>query len=163
MRSLRVAPDEAGEKATGLQGLFRGTRRLSWLRLRIVVAVAAGGFIGAPMRYELGQLVRTPAGAFPFSTLIINVTGSFVLALLLTLVVERWPPTEYVRPFAATGVLGAYTTWSTFMTDTDLLVKDGHVAAAAAYVLATLVGGLAAAYAGVGLVRAWPSSARGRR
>lgn len=147
-------------RADGLRGLSRAPRRLAWLRLRIVVAVAAGGAIGAPLREEMSRLVTGPAGGFPLSTWLINVSGSFVLGLLLTLIVERWPPTEYARPFVATGIIGAYTTWSTFMVDTDVLVKDGHPALAGVYVLASLAGGLAAVYAGVGLVRRWPGRAR---
>lgn len=117
------------------------------------MAVAAGGLIGAPARYELGLLLPSRPGAFPLSTLVINVTGSFVLGLFLTLVIERWRPTEYLRPFVATGILGAYTTWSSFMVDADNLLRKGHPAIAAGYVGASLAAGLAAVYAGMLLAR----------
>jgi len=116
---------------------------------RIAAAVALGGAIGAPIRYEIAVALPTPAGGFPVSTFLINVTGSLVLGLLLTLIVERWPPSTYLRAFAATGVLGAYTTWSTFMVDTDVLLRGGSVAMAVLYVLATLVAGLGAAAVGI--------------
>jgi fluoride exporter len=122
-------------------------------RLKVLAAVAVGGAIGAPLRYELGLAVSTPAGGFPLATFLINVSGSLVLGVLVTLIAERWPPTTYLRPFAATGILGAYTTWSTFMVDTDQLVQGDHVAVAAGYVVASLVAGLAAAYAGIWLAR----------
>jgi CrcB protein len=122
--------------------------------LKVYAAVALGGAIGAPLRYEIGLALPAGGGAFPVATFLINISGSFVLGVLVTLIAERWPPTTYVRPFAATGVLGAYTTWSTFMVDTNDLAKAGHVAMAAGYVGATLAAGLVAAYAGIRLVRA---------
>ena len=65
------------------------------------------------------------------------------------MLIERFPPSRYARAFAGTGVLGAYTTFSTFSVETDLLVKDGHVGTAIAYVVASLVAGIAAAWLGV--------------
>ena len=77
--------------------------------------------------------------------------------------IERWPPTVYVRPFAATGVLGAYTTWSTFMVETVLLLRAGRVGMAVGYVAASLAGGLAALYLGIVSVRSWPATRRASR
>jgi CrcB protein len=139
--------------------VLRG-RRPVWARPGILAAVATGGVLGAVSRYELSLAIAGAPGSFPVSTFVINVTGSLVLGALLTLIVERWRPSEYVRPFAATGFLGAYTTWSTFMVDTDDLVKGGHVAVAAAYVAASLVGGLAAVYLGTSIIRTWPPAFR---
>lgn len=137
--------------------------RPAWLRFPVLAAVAAGGMVGAPARYELALALPSRSGTFPLSTFVINVTGSFVLGALVTLIIEKWPPTEYLRPFAATGVLGAYTTWSTFMVDTDLLLKAGHALVAAGYVAATLSAGLAAVYVGILMVRRWPPSLLERR
>lgn len=139
----------------------RGPRPV-WTRPGILVAVAIGGVLGACSRYELGLAITSRSGTFPLATFVINVSGSLVLGALLALIVERWRPSEYVRPFAATGFLGAYTTWSTFMVDTDNLVKGGHVAVAAAYVAASLVAGLAAVYVGMMVVRTWPPALRHR-
>ncbi len=130
--------------------------RPAYLRPPVLLAVAFGGMLGGIARYGIGLGVHTPAGGFPAATFIINVSGSLALGALLALIIERWPPTQYVRPFAATGFLGAYTTWSTFMVDADLLVKDGHAAVAVAYVAATLVAGLLAVYLGIVAVRRWP-------
>ena len=116
---------------------------------RVLAAVALGGALGAPARYGLAQIVHVAPGSFPWATFATNVTGSFALGLVLALVVERFPPTRYVRPFVATGFLGAYTTYSTFAVETDVLLKDGHVALAAAYASASLVCGLVAS--GLGL------------
>ncbi|HET9076889.1 MAG TPA: fluoride efflux transporter CrcB [Acidimicrobiales bacterium] len=131
----------------------RPGRRPAWQRPGILAAVGVGGVVGACARYELGLAMPYRHGAFPTSTFLINVTGSFALGFLLTLMVERWRPNEYVRPLVATGVIGAYTTWSTYMTDADNLVRDGHPGVAAAYVVASLAAGLAAVYAGTMLGR----------
>ena len=126
----------------------------------LVAAVAVGGALGAPARYALSKAVHTPPNGFPWSTFVTNVSGSLLLGLLLTLIGERWAPTRFARPFAGTGFCGAYTTWSTFMVDTDTLVKGAHVLVAAAYVAASLLVGLAAVYAGIVLGRLWPASKR---
>jgi CrcB protein len=115
----------------------------------VLAAIALGGALGAPARYGVAQLIAVSADDFPWATFLINVSGSFALALFFAFVVERYPPTRYLRPFVATGFLGAYTTYSTFAVETDVLVKDGHVALALAYVTATLVLGVVATWAGL--------------
>jgi fluoride exporter len=127
-----------------------------WARPAILAAVASGGVLGACARYELGLVVSARPARFPLATFVINVSGSLVLGALLALIIERWRPSEYIRPFAATGFLGAYTTWSTFMVDSDDLLKAGHVAIAATYVIASLMAGLVAVYLGMTVVRTWP-------
>lgn len=116
-----------------------------------VAAVAAGGALGAPARYAIGEATHVSAGTFPWPTFWINVAGSFALGVLLVLVVERFPPTRHVRPFLATGFLGAFTTFSTFAVETDVLAKDGHVAIAVTYAVVSLVAGLVAVFAGMRL------------
>jgi len=127
------------------------------VRLRVVVAVALGGALGASARYELSERFPAATGSFPWATFCINVSGSFVLGLVLTFVLERWPPTRYVRPFVAIGVLGAYTTFSTFSVETDLLIRNGHAMVGLVYVLASLVAGGASVYLGIVAGRLWPA------
>ena len=125
---------------------------------RILVAIALGGMIGATARYKLSTWITTSAGEFPWATFWTNVSGSLVLGFLLVVLIERFPPSRYARAFAGTGVLGAYTTFSTFSVETDLLIKDGQVGTAIAYVVASLVAGVAVAWLGIvlgrGVVRA---------
>jgi CrcB protein len=83
------------------------------------------------------------------------------LGLVLALVLERFPPTRYLRPFVATRFLGAYTTYSTFTVETDLLVKDGYAAVALAYAAASLISGLIAVWAGIWAARIRPLPHRG--
>ncbi|MGH8986006.1 MAG: fluoride efflux transporter CrcB [Acidimicrobiia bacterium] len=119
------------------------------LRPAIILTVAAGGAVGATARYELGSSFEVASGSFPWVTFAVNVSGSFLLGLLLTFVLERWPPTQYVRPFLAIGVLGTYTTFSTYSVEADLLFKDGHVAVGVVYVLASPAAGGVAVYLGI--------------
>jgi CrcB protein len=135
-----IDPDLVAERPSAPQ---------AWQRPEIILAVAAGGLIGAPARYELGVALPSQPGAFPLATFLINATGSLALGVIVTLIVERWPPTEYLRPFVATGVLGAYTTWSTFMVDADNLFRNGHAAVAIGYLAASLAAGLGGAYLGI--------------
>ena len=116
-------------------------------------AVGAGGALGAPARYGVAQLVHVAAHGFPWATFWTNVSGSFALGVVLALVLQRFPPTRYVRPFLATGFLGAYTTFSTFAVETDVLFKDGHAATALTYVGASLIAGLLAVWLGMVVAR----------
>lgn len=88
------------------------------------------------------------------TTFAINVSGAFLLALLLVYVLEIWPPTRYVRrPFAGVGFLGAFTTFSTWMVDTDRLLGHGHYTVAALNVFGSLSAGLAATVLGPAIGR----------
>ncbi len=120
----------------------------------MLAAIAAGGALGAPARYGVAQLIHVATGSFPWATFWTNVSGSLALGLILGLLLEHFPPTRYLRPFVATGFLGAYTTFSTFAVETDLLVKDGHIRLAAAYGAGSLVAGLMAVWGGLWAARA---------
>jgi CrcB protein len=110
--------------------------------------------LGAPARYGVTQLIHVANGSFPWATFWTNITGSFGLGVVLVLILERFPPTLYVRPFVATGFLGAYTTYSTFAVETDLLVRNGHARMGVAYGLTSLVAGFVAVWAGMLVARA---------
>jgi CrcB protein len=76
-----------------------------------------------------------------------------VLGVLLTFMLHHWPASRYARSFATIGFLGAYTTFSTYVVEADVLAIDGHVGVAAVYVVASLVAGLVAAWIGITLGR----------
>jgi CrcB protein len=118
-----------------------------------VAAVAAGGALGAPARYAISDAIHISPGTFPWTTFSINVAGSFVLGLVLLLLVERAPRQHAMRLFVTTGFLGAFTTFSTFAVDADVLAKDGHGGIAVVYVVATVAAGLAAGWAGIAIAR----------
>jgi fluoride exporter len=114
----------------------------------VLLAISTGGVGGTAARYAVGRVVHLAPGSFPWATFAINVTGSFLLGAFLAWLLVRRPADRYLRPFVAIGVLGGYTTFSTAMVETAVLGKDGHVAVAAVYVVASLAGGLAAVAAG---------------
>jgi CrcB protein len=114
----------------------------------VVAAIAAGGALGAPARYGVAQLIHAGAGGFPWATFWTNVSGSLVLGFILILVIDRFPPTRYVRAFFATGFLGAFTTFSTFSNETIALARVGRPGLALLYVSLSIVGGLGAAAIG---------------
>jgi CrcB protein len=115
----------------------------------VLAVIALGGMAGASARYGVAQLVTTGSGGFPWATFAVNVAGSFVLGVLLVVLLEAAPASRYLRPFVASGVLGAFTTMSTYLVETSVLAKDGHVAVATTYLVSSVVAGLALAYAGV--------------
>jgi CrcB protein len=132
-------------------------------QLDVLAAIAAGGALGAPARYGVAQLIHVAPNTFPWATFWTNISGSFALGLLLILMLERFPPTRYLRPFLATGFLGAYTTYSTFAVETDLLAKNGHVGLALTYAIASLLAGFAAVWAGIAIARTIPLTKGDRR
>jgi CrcB protein len=123
-----------------------------WPRLVPYVAVSAGAVIGAEARYVAGaQVASRWPGTFPWGTLLINLTGSLVLGLFITLITGRFREPPFVRLFLATGLLGAYTTFSTFSVETVTLVQHGHGLLAFTYVIVSLLGGYGAARGGIAL------------
>ena len=119
--------------------------------------------VGASGRHAVAQWLPANSGGFPWATFWTNVSGSFLLGLLLVFLLERFPPTRLVRPFLATGILSAFTTMSTAQVEAALLAKDGHAATAAVYGLASLLVGLVLAYVGILAGRLLPDRHRGQR
>jgi fluoride exporter len=136
-------------------------RRAQHAQPHVLLAIALGGVLGTLVRYWISRIVHVAPDSFPWATFTVNVSGAFALGLVLTLIIERWPPKLYVRPFVAIGFLGAYTTFSTFTVEADLLVKNGAVAVAGLYVVGSLLAGFVAVYLGIVAGRLWPR-ARGR-
>jgi fluoride exporter len=128
---------------------LRKYRRAIRRRRKVLAAIAGGGAIGAVARYALTLALPSHSGHFPWGTFITNVSGCAVLGLLVVVLEARFPANRYLRPFLATGVLGAYTTFSTYAVDADLLVRDGHSGIAAAYVVASVVAGLIGVWVGI--------------
>jgi CrcB protein len=116
-------------------------------------AAALGGVLGALARWGVARALPSPAGGWPWATLLVNVTGCALIGVLLTVLLARLPGHPWLRPFLATGVLGGYTTFSTFAVDVVRLVDDGAVATAVAYVAASVLGGLLAVVAGLAVGR----------
>jgi CrcB protein len=117
----------------------------------VLVAVAVGGVIGAEGRFGLQSVFPHPAGGFPWATLAINIAGSLLLGALMVLVTEVWPDRRLLRPFVGTGVLGGFTTFSSYTVEVQQAVTGGHLATAAAYLAGTLLAALVAVWAGTAI------------
>ncbi len=115
----------------------------------VLAAIALGGACGTAARYELSRIMAVPAGGFPWDIFWINLSGSLALGFLLVLIIERLPPSTYLRPFVAVGFLGAYTTYSSYMVGTATLVKDGHTATGLVYLFASAIAGFVAVWIGL--------------
>ena len=119
--------------------------------------VALGGSLGAMMRFAVARLSASLFGiSFPYGTFIINITGSFLLGIVATLVSQRLiPNADNVRLVVAIGFLGAYTTFSTFEFESHSLFDDGNWIYGLANLFASLFVGLLAIRFGILLARRW--------
>lgn len=119
----------------------------------VLLVIAAGGALGALLRYQLDRWWPSPVPQFPWTTLLVNVSGCMVIGGFMVMITERWPPHALVRPFVGTGVLGGYTTFSTYVADIVIRVRAGHLATAGLYLLLTLIGALLAVTLGMLITR----------
>lgn len=144
---LPVDPDLAGIDPEAAAGPLSGHRRPRGLRPRrddrsLLLAVALGGAAGALCRYGISWAIPSPAGAFPLATFLINVSGCLVIGALVEGFAARQRGRQLARAALVTGFVGAYTTFSTYMVDVDLLVRHHDLVPAALYALGSLVAGL---------------------
>jgi fluoride exporter len=115
----------------------------------VIVGVALGGALGSSARYGLDRLIeRSSSAVFPWSTFTINATGCFLIGVISAALVDRHHLPAWLRVGLVVGVVGGYTTFSTFAQEALDLGEIHHVLVAAAYVLASVAVGITAAYAG---------------
>lgn len=126
----------------------RAVKRPGMPGWRAWAAVAVGGFLGTELRYGAGLLFPEPAGAVPWTTLVINVVGSFVLAALTTIWIARPRTAFWLRAGIGPGLLGSFTTFSALVIAVDQQFRGGFLTSWLAYLGLSLVLGLGAAAAG---------------
>ncbi len=118
-----------------------------------VLLVALGGAIGSAARYLMGAFIANRFGPdFPWGTFAVNVSGSFLIGVILSFVGGGMLP-AWARPFLAVGIMGGYTTFSTYNYETLQLIQGGEFGAAAFNTLGQVVAGLAGVYLGVVVAR----------
>ena len=117
------------------------------------LCVLAGGGLGSLTRYLLGRAIvqRFPNAQFAIGTFAINVTGSFLIGLVMTLLMDRLKVSPYWHPLLVIGFLGGYTTFSSFEYETYLSVRTGHHLVALSYVVGSVVAGYGAVCLGAWL------------
>ncbi|MGV9537494.1 fluoride efflux transporter FluC [Streptosporangium sandarakinum] len=125
----------------------------------VLAFVAAGGAAGATARYGAGLLWPTPDGSFPWTTLGVNAVGCLLIGVLMAVLAAASAAPAWVRPFLGTGVLGGFTTFSTFSVDIQGLLLGGRPGVALAYLAATPVAALIAVTAGSRVARGLLSGA----
>ncbi len=115
------------------------------------IFIALGGAIGTILRYFTYESYGSTS--WPYATLSVNLLGALLIGFFVTFITERIIPNPKIRPFLAIGVLGAFTTESTFALDTYVMIHNGKLYSAIIYLLVTIVGGLAAVSTGIRLGR----------
>lgn len=121
----------------------------------IVLAVALGGALGSAARYGVDRLIeRRSFAVFPWSTFTINATGCLLIGIVIAALVDRHHTPAWIRVGLVMGVLGGYTTFSTFAQEGLSLVEEGKGAVSLLYLVASVVAGVAAVWIGLRLGRA---------
>ena len=114
----------------------------------VVAAVSAGGVLGALARYGLSVAWPHRPAEFAWSTLVTNVSGCLLMGVLMVVLTEVYPGQRLLRPFLGVGVLGGYTTFSTYVVDVGHNATAGAAATGLAYFFVTVIGALVAVWAG---------------
>ena len=122
--------------------------------LNTLLFVAVGGALGAIGRYLTLVGVGVLVGhGFPYGTIVVNVLGSFVLGVLVETMALKWSVSQEVRALLVVGVLGSFTTFSTFSLDVIVQVERGQLLPAAVYILSSMTLSVLALFAGLRLMR----------
>ena len=117
----------------------------------VLAAIAGGGVIGALARYGIATAWSHDPARFSWSIWTVNVSGCFLIGVLMVLIARRLPRQSLIRPFFGVGILGGYTTFSTSVVDVQQAAAHGAPGTALLYLAATLVGALVAVWTGTTL------------
>jgi CrcB protein len=132
----------------------------------VLGAIAVGGVVGAEARYGVSVLLPHQPAEWPGATWLVNVSGCFLIGVLMIVITELTSPHRLIRPFLGVGILGGYTTFSTAMADVHQLALAGREGLALGYLWATVGAALVATFLGVTLARmtaaAWVRRRRDR-
>ncbi|HUO90941.1 MAG TPA: fluoride efflux transporter CrcB [Rhizomicrobium sp.] len=120
----------------------------------VLLAVALGGALGSLLRYLLAGAVQSPVNPFPIGIMVVNVTGAFVMGVIVELSALKLQISPEVRAFLTVGILGGYTTFSTYSLDSALLIERGAYGSAALYIVGSAALSILALFAGLWVVRA---------
>lgn len=133
------------------------------LRWDLIAAIAVGGVLGAEARYGLSLAIPHSDRQFPWSTVVVNITGCLLIGVLMVLLRERPAPHRLTRPFLGVGVLGGYTTYSSFAVEVQRLLLHHRPLIALGYVVITTAGCAGAVGLSSALTSRFTPAGRGRR
>jgi CrcB protein len=120
----------------------------------VLAAVALGGAVGSLLRYFAAGAIQPVNAAFPWGIFVVNITGGFAMGVIVELSALKLNFTPEMRSFLTVGVLGGFTTFSTFSLDSALLIERGAYGLAATYMAGSAILSVAALFAGMFLIRA---------
>jgi CrcB protein len=123
------------------------------MKAGVIAAVALGGAIGSVARYFVAQVQSPVWTGFPYGIFLVNVSGGFVMGVLVELMALRFSVSAEVRAFLTTGIMGGYTTFSTFSLESALLIQRGAMVTATSYVVGSAILSIVALFCGLWLVR----------
>ncbi|MDB5733428.1 MAG: camphor resistance protein CrcB [Alphaproteobacteria bacterium] len=124
------------------------------MKTGVVAAVAAGGAIGSVARLFVATVQNPSWTGFPYGIFIVNVSGGFVMGVLTELMALKFNVSPEVRAFLTTGIMGGYTTFSTFSLESALLIQRGAYVTASGYIIGSAILSIAALFCGLWLMRA---------
>lgn len=134
-------------------GLGSRVRRVVRTRWDLLLVVAAGGALGAAGRFGAAKALPSAPDEFPWSTFLVNATGCLLLGLLMVCALDVWPTSRYLRPFLGIGLLGGFTTFSTYALETRNLVAEHQQQLAGVYLVGSVAAGLTAVWLGIAVGR----------
>ncbi|HEX7744170.1 MAG TPA: CrcB family protein [Micromonosporaceae bacterium] len=129
----------------------------------VLLAVSAGGALGAACRWSLDVALPHPPGGFPWATFAVNVAGSLLIGVVMAVVTGIWSGRRLVRPFLAVGLLGGFTTFSTYVVDVRQMIARGSPGAALLYLVGTPLAAVLAVLVGTAVSSHILPGAGGRR
>src|SRR6201999_794490 len=121
------------------------------LQLGVLLAVAIGGAVGSLLRYFVVSAIQQPTMQFPWGIFVVNVTGGFIMGVIVEMSALKLQISPELRAFLTIGILGGYTTFSTFSLDSALLIQRGAYMAAAGYIVGSTALSITALFAGLAL------------
>jgi len=125
------------------------------MKAGVIAAVAVGGGLGSVARYFVAQVQNPAWTGFPYGIFLVNVSGGFLMGVIAELLALRFNVSPEMRAFLTTGIMGGYTTFSTFSLESALLIQRGAIGTAMSYVAASAILSIAALFAGLWVVRAF--------
>lgn len=123
-------------------------RRIAGVDYLVLAVIAAGGALGATARFELAAAFPHAPDEFPWATFATNLTGCLLIGALMVLVADVWSGHRLLRPFLGIGVLGGFTTFSTYIVETQQALGANQPRLALLYLIGTLIAALIAVFAG---------------